>query len=118
MVSNRIPYFPMIASILLRQVRSESGLTLRQLAAKAGTSHSTVAAYESGSKTPNVATLDRVIRAAGFEADVSLERRHRADRTVLKGEELAAVLGLAAEFPARHGNLLDCPVFAKAGLQL
>ena len=103
----------MDAARLLRTARLEAGLTLRQLGTLAGTSHSTLAAYESASKSPNVATLDRVLRAAGFESDVELHRRHRGSEELTRGEELAAVLELAAEFPARHAARLEAPVFGR-----
>jgi len=101
----------MDASIVLRDARSRAGLTLRELAGRADTSHSTLAAYESGSKTPNVCTLDRVLRAAGFESDVSL-----ADQAITRGEELAAVLDLAAAFPAERARRLAYPVFGMRDL--
>jgi len=81
----------------------------------AQTSHSTLAAYESGSKVPNVATLDRILRAAGFAVDVSLQRRHRGGGGLTKADELEAVLLLAAEFPARHSAHLEMPVFPRRG---
>jgi len=52
------------ASALIRQDRSRAGLTQAQLARAAGTSQSTIAAYESGAKSPSVRTLDRIVRAA------------------------------------------------------
>lgn len=36
------------------------------VAARAGTSHSTISAHESAAKVPTTATLDRIVRAAGF----------------------------------------------------
>lgn len=79
----------------------------------AGTSHSTLAAYESGSKTPNVATLDRILHAAGFATEVTLHRRHRTAGGLTRGDELVAVLELAAAFPARHSQVLEAPVFGR-----
>ncbi len=98
---------------LLRSARLEAGLTLRELGQRAGTSHSTLAAYESGSKSPNVATFNRVLRAAGFAVDVELHRRHRGTAALPKGQELAAVLELAAAFPAQHSDQLAMPVFGR-----
>ncbi|MEZ5283081.1 MAG: helix-turn-helix transcriptional regulator [Acidimicrobiales bacterium] len=104
----------MDAASLIREARLGSGLTLRELAAAAATSHSTIAAYESGRKSPNVATLDRILRACGYASDVQLTRRHRSGLGGSKGDELAAVLELAAQFPARHSPTLQAPVFARA----
>lgn len=101
------------ASRLIADARQRSRLTLRALAARAGTSHSTLAAYESGRKSPNVATLDRILSAAGFAVDVELHRRHRGADGFSRGDELAAVLELAAAFPARHDDELTAPVFGR-----
>ena len=94
----------MDAAELIRAARGASGLTLRALAERAGTSHSTLAAYESGRTIPTVTTLDRVLRAAGFDADVSLTRRAGGSPSErhARGLELIEVLELADMFPARH----------------
>ena len=98
----------MDASLLIRTARERSGLTLRALGERAGTSHSTLAAYESGRTIPNVNTLDRILGAAGFATDVTLEPRiDRAHR----GKELEQALDLAAQFPAHHAERLGFPVF-------
>ena len=109
----------MDARTLIRTARERSGLTLRQLAARAGTSHSALAAYESGRTTPNVDTLDRVLRAAGFATDVVLCRRiddgpgtGDGDRSA-RGRELLEALELAEMFPARHHPTLPFPRFGE-----
>lgn len=104
----------MNAGVPIRTARQKSGMTLRQLGAAAGTSHATLSAYETGSKTPNVATLTRVLDAAGFAVDVKLQRRNGRSGALDKGEELAAVLELAAAFPARHERRLTAPVFGRS----
>jgi transcriptional regulator with XRE-family HTH domain len=96
------------AGRVLRTARQRAGLSLRELAARAGTSHSTLSAYETGAKTPSVHTLERILRAAGFALD--LELVPRKDR----GQELAQVLELAAHFPARHDPDLRFPRFPEA----
>ncbi|MEX1164321.1 MAG: helix-turn-helix transcriptional regulator [Nitriliruptor sp.] len=53
--------------ILTRQARARAGLTLRDLAAQAGTSSATLSAYETGAKDPRASTLLRVLTAAGTE---------------------------------------------------
>ncbi len=103
----------MDASQLLRTARHESELTLRELAGRAGTSHSTLSAYENGSKVPSVATLERIVGAAGFALDTNLRRRYRIDGTLTRGDELEAVLELADQFPARHTLRLQAPVFPR-----
>jgi transcriptional regulator with XRE-family HTH domain len=102
------------AASTLRRVRQRSGLTLRALAARADTSHSTLAAYESGRKVPTVETLDRIVRAAGYELDIELKPAVGGVDRAARGRELAAVLDLAEQFPARHARVLDFPVFPRA----
>ncbi len=103
--------------MVLRESRRRSGLSLRALGQLAGTSHSTLAAYESGRKVPTAVTLNRIVTAAGFDLDVALRRRVRSsrvgDRVMARGDELVAVLDLAAEFPPRHKRTLDGPVFGR-----
>ncbi len=50
-------------------------MSLRELAERAGTSHSAISAYETGRRTPTTTTLDRIARAAGFALDATLHRR-------------------------------------------
>jgi transcriptional regulator with XRE-family HTH domain len=99
----------MTAAQVLREARRRAGLTLRELANRADTSHSTLSAYEAGRKVPTVATLERVLRAAGFALDLALTPRP-SDR----GLELERVLELAGQFPARHAPTLDYPRFPPA----
>lgn len=103
----------MNAGFLIRESRASAGLTLRELAARAGTSHSTLSAYENGAKVPSTATLDRVVRAAGFRLDATLQRRVTSAHGLSRGEELEAVLELADAFPARHDAELGYPVFGR-----
>lgn len=106
----------MDASRTLRQARRSAGLTLRQLAVRSETSHATLAAYESGRVTPRVDTLDRVLRATGHEAEITLRRRPDATpaEREAKGRELIEVLDLASRFPARHARNPRHPRFPPA----
>lgn len=61
-----------------------------------------------------MATLNRVVRAAGFASDIRLHHRAGGSPGELpRGEELAAVLELAEAFPARHDPELRFPVFGR-----
>jgi transcriptional regulator with XRE-family HTH domain len=62
-----------VAGSLIRDARLRTGLTQRELAGRASTSQSTIAAYENGRKTPTVDTLLRVLRAAGLDLRMRLE---------------------------------------------
>ena len=103
----------MDASALLRRARCAAGLSLRALAERAGTSHSTVAAYEAGRKEPSIATLERLLRAAGFELEVEMRPCVGGPDREARGRELAEVLILAEQFPARHTRRLQYPVFGR-----
>jgi hypothetical protein len=103
---------------LVRRARHRAGLTQRQLAERAATSHTTLAAYETGAKVPRTDTLDRILRAAGYDPEVNL--RPRADRSpaerLAKGRELLAVLELASMFPLRRRPAnLPAPVLRPLG---
>ncbi len=101
----------MHAASTLRNARKRAGLSLRALAGLAETSHSTLAAYEADRKVPTVETLDRIVRAAGFELEVDLAPGVGGPDRTARGRELADVLELAALFPARHAKVLEFPVF-------
>ena len=57
----------MDAGELLERVRVSSGLTQEELARRAGTSRSTLSAYEHGRKSPTVATFARLLSRAGWD---------------------------------------------------
>jgi transcriptional regulator with XRE-family HTH domain len=99
------------ASSILRRARLRAGLSLRELAERAGTSHSALAAYEARRVTPNVETFDRVLSAAGFNASLSLTPRVASDD--VRGGEIIDALVLAEQFPARHRPALEFPVFGR-----
>lgn len=54
----------------IRRLRSSAGLTQAALAGAAGTSQPTIAAYESGRKSPTLATVRRLAESVGLEATV------------------------------------------------
>ena len=56
-----------IAAELIRQARKDAGLTMDELAERAGTSKPTVSRYENGLVDPGVETLNRLLQACGRE---------------------------------------------------
>jgi predicted nucleotidyltransferase/DNA-binding XRE family transcriptional regulator len=58
---------------LLRSARQGASQTQRELALRAGTSQPAVAAYESGSKTPTIPTLERLLSVC--EHDLVIDSR-------------------------------------------
>ena len=91
---------------LVRRLRLDAGMTQAELAAGAGTSQPTIAAYESGAKSPSLRTLERLAAAASVELVVrtvppmtredrrSLAWHHAvANRLTSRPEETLAVAG-------------------------
>jgi len=92
---------------LVREARRRSGLTIRQLARRAGTSHSAIAAYESGAKSPNTTTLARIAEACGFSLRCELSPVAPFEDRPARGRELVEVLELAELFPAEHAPTIS-----------
>lgn len=68
----------------VRTLRERAALTQAALARAAGTSQPTIAAYETGQKSPTVNTVERLATAAGLEATVDfVPRLTREDRRSL-----------------------------------
>lgn len=101
----------MNAGTIVRTARTRARLSLRELARRANTSHSTIAAYEAGRKIPTIDTLDRIVRATGH--DLELSGRLKAFSGPEREAELLEVLELAAAFPAAPPAKLDYPLFGR-----
>lgn len=97
----------------LRRARQAAGLSLREAARRAGTSHATFSAYERGLKSPTLATFERLAAACNLDLAVTFTPRIRVNNGLDRGEELAAVLRLAAAFPARPAQSIEGPVIAR-----
>lgn len=106
---------PYSSGAQLRRARLRAGLSLREVAKRAGTSHATLSAYERGLKSPTLDTFIRIVIACDLALDFTFRKRVRSRRGLPRGEELEAVLRLAAEFPARPSRTLDGPVIARLG---
>ena len=65
---------------LIRSARQRAALSQEALARRAGTRQSAVSAYESGRRAPGLATLERLLAAAGFEIEVALREASPAAR--------------------------------------
>jgi transcriptional regulator with XRE-family HTH domain len=77
-------------SRLVREARSDAGITQAALARRAGTAQPAVAAYETGMRTPSVATLERLLSAC--ECDLELNARPRMRRGAASLEQIAQVM--------------------------
>lgn len=61
----------MEARSLLAAARAAQGLTQEAAARRAGTSQPTLSAYERGTKAPTLPVLERILRALGYELDLT-----------------------------------------------
>ena len=94
----------------IRDARLAAGLTQRELALLAGTSQTTISAYETGHKQPSVRTLERLLAVAGGRLTVSLPPRVPSpERLRENARSLEQVLALAGELPTRHERDLTFP---------
>ena len=98
---------------VLEAARKRSGLSLREIARRAGTSHATLSAYLRGTKTPSLETLMRIVESCGLALELSLQPRIRSANGLPRGEELEQVLRLAGQFPARPARDPRFPVFPR-----
>jgi uncharacterized protein len=116
----------------VRDLRARAGLTQQALALRAGMAQSAVSAYESGRKVPSLATLDRLVTAAGDELVLSttrvrrrptvasLRRRRRAIVAVCAahGASSPRVFGSVARGEARPDSDVDLLVDLEPGRTL
>jgi len=64
-----------------RDARLRAGLSQVELGRRAGVTQSVVSAYEAGARQPSLLTLARLVRAAGFDLDITLhEAQPREER--------------------------------------
>lgn len=124
-----------VAANLLKEARLAAGLTQVELARRAATSQSAVAAYESATKVPSAETLDRLLRAAGAQIGTRpLPRRvprtaglrkllqdYRSDILEVAATHRAAnvrVFGSVARGEGNEGSDVDLIVDMEAGSSL
>jgi transcriptional regulator with XRE-family HTH domain len=105
---------PSPSSALLQLARLKTGMSQRELAERAGVPVTMISAYERDQRQPTLATLLRLLRAAGFdlrlhlaaydphddilaglEADRSDAERHHRDRQLQAWRDAVPVEGLA-----------------------
>ena len=80
---------------LLREVRKRMHLSQRELAKRAGASHSVVARIESGETDPRSRTLARILAAAGYELRCELALTPVVEPSML--EDVPRILRLTPE---------------------
>jgi transcriptional regulator with XRE-family HTH domain len=62
---------------LIKHARQDAGITQLQMARRADTAQPAVAAYESGARTPTLATLERLLNACEHDLEVTASPRTR-----------------------------------------
>jgi len=77
-------------AVLIRSARHAAGLTQLELARRCETAQPAVAAYESGARRPNIATLERLLEACDY--DVELVARPRVRRGAASLSQLAETM--------------------------
>ncbi len=75
---------------LIKRSRKAAGITQLEMARHAGTAQPAVAAYESGARTPTVATLERLLDAC--EHDLEMRALPRIRRGAASLEQLAPMI--------------------------
>lgn len=58
---------------LLKRARADAGLSQTDVARRAGVAQSVISAYESGQRQPSLATLEKLVEAAGHRLVIGLE---------------------------------------------
>jgi transcriptional regulator with XRE-family HTH domain len=76
----------MTAGSLIAEARKRGGLTQADLAHRLRSHQSVVARWETGRTNPDFVTVQRAIRAAGFELGVSIQRVDEHDLTLIRRE--------------------------------
>lgn len=89
---------------LIVECRAVAGYSQAELARRAGTSQSTVSAYESGAKSPAVNTLERLLAATGHSLELTASRRNSfADLSGPLGRRLRGRMRDVRAVLAAHG---------------
>jgi len=86
--------------------RRSAGLTQRQLSERSGVPQPTIARIESGKQMPRADTLDRILRACGWELDMTLRRGQGEDLGLIRSW-LALTTQERAERGAEYGRALE-----------
>jgi transcriptional regulator with XRE-family HTH domain len=76
----------MTAGLLIAQARKTGGLTQAELADRLGSHQSVVARWETGRTSPDFVTVQRAVRAAGFELGISLHPLDDHDLALIRRE--------------------------------
>jgi transcriptional regulator with XRE-family HTH domain len=76
-----------MAARIVRLARERSGLSQRELAARSGITQSLISRYEAGSIEPALATLQRLVNAAGVVMTIDVDGLRLIDTTRMPTSE-------------------------------
>jgi len=104
----------------LRRARLAAGLTQHELAEQTGIVQSTIAAYESGRRTPSEDACRRILTATGVRPSALLHRHRREllDQLAALGVSEVAVFGSVARRSDDEGSDVDLLVTLATGTSL
>jgi transcriptional regulator with XRE-family HTH domain len=71
---------------LIAEARKRAGITQQELASRLGSHQSVIARWESGRVRPDLETVQRVVRAAGFDLSLSIVPADDHDLTLIRRE--------------------------------
>jgi transcriptional regulator with XRE-family HTH domain len=99
----------MDAATIIKTARQRAGLSVRATARRAGTSASTLCAYESGASIPSFATLNRIVNATGNRLTVALQEQTPDEQ---RAKEIEQLLRFADQVPLKKSGPLRYPPLA------
>ena len=105
----------MSAAEVIRTSRSAAGLTQTELAARAGTSQSAIARYESGAAVPTLSTMERLLDVCGRRLVLSAEPRAGGSAGAVVREQRRRLLELARRHGARNVRVFGSVARGEAG---
>jgi hypothetical protein len=76
----------MTGGLLIREARRRAQLTQSELAARLDSHQSVVARWETGRASPDLDTVQKAVRAAGFELGLSLHPADEHDLALIRRE--------------------------------
>jgi transcriptional regulator with XRE-family HTH domain len=76
----------MRSAALIIEARKRAGLTQADLARRLGTHQPVIARWEAGRSQPDLGTLQRIIRAAGFELAIGITPADDHDTALIRRE--------------------------------
>ena len=96
----------MSAASLLRYARARSNLSQRDLGRRAGVTQASISRIEESKTSPRFETLERLLRACGFELEVTPLKGLGVDRTAMR-ELLGLTPTERARIAAGEANNLE-----------